>query len=71
MPRKLKLSFLILTITCGMWVFKEHFNLLEYRYKDKIEYDEHDFSNYNTMYKLIKSKYSNKKVEICELIQNT
>lgn len=49
----------------------EHFNLLEYRYKDKIEYDEHDFSNYNTMYKLIKSKYSNKKVEICELIQNT
>lgn len=49
----------------------EHFNLLEYRYKDKIEYDEHDFSNYNTMYKLIKSKYSNKKVEICELIQDT
>ena len=26
MPRKLKLSFLILTITCGMWVFKNIFN---------------------------------------------
>ncbi|KRN50427.1 hypothetical protein IV49_GL002075 [Kandleria vitulina DSM 20405] len=50
---------------------KERFNLLEYRYKDKIEYNEHDFSKYKTMYELIKSKYSNKKYEICELIQNT
>lgn len=49
----------------------EHFNLLKYRYKDKIEYDEHDFSDYNVMYNLIKSKYSKKKAEICELIQNT
>ena len=28
MPRKLKLSFFILTITCGKWVFKK-FNELE------------------------------------------
>ena len=25
MPRKLKLSFLNLTVTCGMWVFKKDF----------------------------------------------
>ena len=24
MPRKLKLSFLNLTVTCGMWVFKKN-----------------------------------------------
>ena len=28
MPRKLKLSFLNLTVTCGMWVFKTNFKRL-------------------------------------------
>ena len=27
MPRKLKLSFLILTITCGTWVFKKNYGI--------------------------------------------
>ena len=29
MPRKLKLSFLNLTVTCGMWVFKK-LNILNF-----------------------------------------
>ena len=32
MPRKLKLSFLNLTVTCGMWVFKEYNHLLMFAY---------------------------------------
>lgn len=36
MPRKLKLSFLILTITCGMWVFKkiDYFTYIPLKPKD-------------------------------------
>lgn len=46
------------------------FNLLKYRYKDKIEYKENDFSNYDIMFDIIQCKYKKKKNEICELIQN-
>ena len=51
MPRKLKLSFLNLTVTCGMWVFKIIYSFLiyasYYKYIKEIE---------NTKMKIIKLK---------------
>jgi len=44
------------------------FNLLKYRFKESIECENQDFSDYESIYQLIKSTYKKRKNEICKLI---
>ncbi len=44
------------------------FNLLKYRFKESIECENQDFSDYESIYQLIKNTYKKRKNEICKLI---
>ena len=56
MPRKLKLSFLILTITCGMWVFKRNINIS--KKEDVIAYMiQHTIKQEDLIEKMIENDY--------------
>ena len=44
------------------------FNLLKYRFKESIECENQDFSDYESIYQLIINKYKKRKNEICKLI---
>lgn len=44
------------------------FNLLKYRFKEIIDCENQDFSDFSSIYEIIKNTYQNRKKEICNLI---
>lgn len=47
----------------------EKFNIMEYKCKDTISYEEHDFSDYDSMFQIMKSAYEKKKGELCNFVR--